>query len=213
MMRFPRSAGAIAGVLAVAFAAATALPDAAWAQAKAKPVRVRGTIESVQGNAIHVKDRAGKALTVVLPEKAPVRMLQKVSIDAIKKGDYLGITSMPQKDGTLKAVEVQIFPASMRGTGEGTRPWDLKPGSLMTNAAVDATVAGVDGRVLTMKYKGEEKKVVVPPDAPIVALGPGDRSLLKPGNHVFIVAATPQADGTLLARNITVGKDGLVPPM
>jgi hypothetical protein len=198
----------VAGLLAAAFAA-----NAAFAQPKAKPVRVRGEIQSVQGDRIHVKDRAGRQVVVVLPEKAPVRALTRVGIDAIKKNDYLGITSMPQKDGTLKAVEVQIFPEAMRGIGEGTRPWDLEPGSLMTNAAVDATVAGVAGRVLTMKYKGEQKKVVVPPEAPIVALGPGDRSLLKPGNHIFIVAATPQADGTLLARNITVGKDGLVPPM
>ena len=138
---------------------------------KAKPVRVRGVIESVQGDKIHVKDRAGRQVVVVLPDKAPVRALTKVGIDAIKANDYLGITSMPQKDGTLMAVEVQIFPEAMRGTGEGTRPWDLHPGSLMTNAAVAATVAAVKGRVLTMKDKTGEKKIVVPPQAPIVSLG------------------------------------------
>ena len=127
MMRFPRYAGAFAGVLIAAFAANTTLVDAAWAQPKAKPVRVRGVIESVQGDRIHVKDRAGRQLVVVLPDKAPVRALTKVGIDAIKANDYLGITSMPQKDGTLMAVEVQIFPEAMRGTGEGTRPWDLHP--------------------------------------------------------------------------------------
>ena len=208
MMRFPRFAGAVAGaVLAVAFAAE------ALAQPKAPPVRVRGEIESVQGNVVQVKDRAGKTLTVVLADKAPVRALTRATIDAIRKGSYLGITSMPQKDGSLVAVEVQIFPETMRGVGEGTRPWDLKPGSLMTNAAVDATVAEVKGRVLTMKYKGGEKKIMVPPQAPIVSMGPGDRSLLKKGNHIFIVAATRGPDGRLSAQNITVGKDGLVPPM
>lgn len=211
MKPFLRFAGVVAGVIAAAAVAAGVAE--ALAQPKAPPVRVRGEIVSVEGNVLHVKDRAGKPLTIVLPDKAPVRMLQKVGIDAIKQGDYLGITSMPQKDGRLMAVEVQIFPEAMRGVGEGTRPWDLKPGSVMTNAAVEATVADVKGRVLTMKHKGETKTVVVPPQAPIVALGPGDRSLLKPGNHIFIVAAQRGADGRLTAPNITVGKDGLVPPM
>jgi len=207
MKPFLRFAGVVTGIV-VAAAAVEVL-----AQPKAPPVRVRGEIVSVEGSMLQVKDRAGRPLAIVLPDKAPVRMLQKVGIDAIRKGSYLGITSMPQKDGTLVAVEVQIFPEAMRGVGEGTRPWDLKPGSLMTNAGVEATVADVKGRVLTMKYKGETKTIVVPPQAPIVALGPGDRSLLKPGNHIFIVAAQRGPDGRLTAPNITVGKDGLVPPM
>jgi hypothetical protein len=101
----------------------------------------------------------------------------------------------------------------MRGTAEGHRPWDREPGSTMTNAAVDTTVAGVDGQTIVVKYKDGEKKVTVPPNIPIVAYAPGNKGELKPGANVFIVAATKQADGSLTAPGMNVGRDGVVPPM
>jgi len=120
---------------------------------------------------------------------------------------------MPQADGSQKAVEVHIFPEAMRGTGEGHRQWDLQPQSTMTNANVEQTVAGVDGRTLTLKYKDGEKKIVVPPDVPVVSYVPGDKSELKPGVKIFVAAATQASDGTLQAPRVNFGKDGLTPPM
>jgi hypothetical protein len=116
-------------------------------------------------------------------------------------------------DGSQKALEVHIFPESMRGTGEGHYPWDLQPNSTMTNASVDQTVASVDGQTMMVKYKDGEKKIIVSSDTPVVAYEPGDRSDLKPGAKVFIAAATKQADGTLQARAWRVGRDGVTPPM
>jgi hypothetical protein len=119
---------------------------------------------------------------------------------------------VPQPDGRLKAQEVLIFPETMRGVGEGHRAWDLTPDSTMTNATVEAAVSDVAGRVLTLTYKDGQQELVVPPGTPVVTLAPGDASLLKPGNYVFL-GATQQPGGGLTASRITVGKDGLVPPM
>jgi hypothetical protein len=120
---------------------------------------------------------------------------------------------MPQADGSQRAVEVHIFPEAMRGTGEGHRPWDLRPQSTMTNANVEETVTGIDGQTLTLKYKDGEKKVIVPPDTPIVTYVMGNRSELAPGTKIFIPAATKQPDGTLETARVNFGKDGLTPPM
>ena len=130
----------------------------------------------------------------------------------IKQGSFVGITAMPQPDGSQSALEVHIFPESMRGTGEGHYPWDLRPQSTMTNANVEQVVAGVDGQTLTMKYKDGEKKIVVPASTPIVTYVAGDASELKPGAKVFVVAVK-QPDGSLLGRAWRVGRDGLTPPM
>ena len=144
-----------AGVIA-AFAATSAFAQA--------PVRVRGTIESIDNaGIITVKGRDGQMMKVMLPEKAPVRAVVKMTIADIQKGSFIGITAMPQPDGSQKAVEIHIFPEAMRGTGEGHRPWDLMPNSTMTNATVDSEVASNDGQVLMMKYKDGEKKIIVPP--------------------------------------------------
>ena len=118
-----------------------------------------------------------------------------------------------QPDGTLRALEVLIFPESARGTGEGHRPWDLQPQSTMTNANVAKVTAAPQGRMLTLRYKDGEKKVVVAEDAPVVTSAPADRSALVPGAHIFIVAAQREPDGTFTASRVTVGLDGLVPPM
>jgi hypothetical protein len=131
----------------------------------------------------------------------------------VKQGVFVGITAMPQPDGTQKAIEVHIFPEAMRGRGEGHRPWDLVPNSTMTNANVEQLVTAVDGPMLTMKYKDGEKKISVPNNAVIVQFVTGDKSELKPGEKIFVVAGKKQADGTVLAPSIVVGRNGVSPPM
>jgi hypothetical protein len=176
------------------------------------PVRVRGQIERIEGNMLQVKDRQGATVNIRLAEAPRVSQVLKSDIGDIKTGTYIGTAAVPQPDGTLRALEVLIFPEAMRGTAEGHGPWDLAPQSTMTNATVESTVSGVSGRSLTLKYKGGEKTVIVPPDAPVVTLGPGTREMLTPGSHV-VVFALRQPDGTMNGTLVLVGKDGLVPPM
>ena len=120
---------------------------------------------------------------------------------------------VPQPDGTQRAIHVHVFPEALRGVAEGHFPWDNQPKSMMTNATVAETVKGVDGQTITVKYKDGEKKIVVPPGAPIVTYVPGSMADLKPGAKIFIVAAARQPDGTFTAARVNVGKDGLTPPM
>jgi Domain of unknown function (DUF5666) len=175
-------------------------------------VRVRGTIESVDGSTYLIKARDGAELKVALADKAQVAAVVKASLTDIKQGLFVGVTAMPQADGSLSAVEVHIFPEAMRGTGEGHYSWDLRPKSTMTNANVDQVVTTVDGQTLTLKYKDGEKKIFVPADTPIVAYVRGDNNDLKPGAKVFI-AAVKQPDGTLQGRAWRIGRDGVTPPM
>ena len=195
---------------AVALAAVLTAP---LALAQDAPVRVRGTIERVEGDVLVIKARDGAELKIALAANAMAVALIKASVSDIKQGSFVGIAAMPQADGSQRALEVHIFPESMRGTGEGHRPWDLQPQSTMTNGNVDATVAGTDGQTLMMKYKDGEKKVVVPADTPIVTYVPGDKGELKPGTKIFIAAATKRPDGMLQTPRVNYGKDGLTPPM
>jgi hypothetical protein len=176
-------------------------------------VRVRGTIDRVDGPIYIVKARDGSELKVTLTDKPLVVAIIKASLSDIKQGSFVGVTGMPQTDGSQKAIEVHIFPEAMRGTGEGHRPWDLMPKSTMTNANVDQAVSAVDGRTLTLKYKDGEKKIVVPTQAAVVTFAPGDKADLKPGVKIFIAAASKRADGSLQTERINYGKDGLTPPM
>jgi hypothetical protein len=176
-------------------------------------VRVRGTIDRVEGPIYVVKSRDGAELKVALAENGIVVAIVKASLADIKPGLFVGSTGMPQPDGSQKAIEVHIFPEAMRGTGEGHYPWDLQADSTMTNANVEETVAGVDGQTLTLKYKTGEKKIVVTPQTVIVTYNPGDKNDLQPGTKIFIAAAKKQADGTLQAARINYGKDGVTPPM
>jgi hypothetical protein len=152
-------------------------------------------------------------LKVALANNALIVAIVKASMADIKQGSFVGVTGMPQADGSQRAIEVHIFPEAMRGTGEGHYAWDLRPGSTMTNANVEQTVSGVDGQTLSVKYKDGEKKLIVPPDATIVTYVTGDKSELKPGTKIFIAAAKKQPDGTLEAPRVNYGRDGLTPPM
>jgi hypothetical protein len=176
-------------------------------------VRIRGTIDRLEGPVYVVKTRDGAELKVTLADSGLIVAVVKASLADIKQGSFVGSTGMPQPDGSQKAIEVHIFPEAMRGTGEGHYPWDLQTDSTMTNANVEQTVAGVDGQILTLKYKTGEKKIVVTPQTAIVTYNPGSKDDLKPGTKVFINGAKKQADGTLTAPRINYGKDGLTPPM
>src|SRR5436190_10956820 len=201
--------------LGIAFAAMLAAPfvcaEFAFAQ-EPPPVRIRGTIERIDGAVYVVKARDGAELKLTPADKPQIAGIIKASLADIKQNSFVGVTAMPKPDGSLSALEVHIFPEAMRGTGEGHYPWDLRPQSTMTNANIEQIVAAVDGRTLTLKYKDGEKKIVVPAEAPIVAYVPGDKSDLKPGAKVLIIAAK-QPDGTLQGRAWRVGRDGLTPPM
>jgi hypothetical protein len=175
-------------------------------------VRIRGTIESIDGPVYMVKNRDGAELKLTMTDNPLYVAIVKSTMADIKPGMFVGSTGMTQPDGSQKAIEVHIFPESMRGTGEGHYDWDLKPQSKMTNANVEQTVAGVDGQMLSVKYKDREKKILVTSDTAIVTYVTGDRSDLKPGTKIF-VAAKKQSDGTLQTPRITYGKDGLTPPM
>jgi hypothetical protein len=184
--------------------------SSAWAQ-QGQSMRVRGTIEKVDGKTLLVKARDGAVLTLALADNAQVVGVVKASLADIKEGAFIGSGAMPQADGSQKALEVHIFAESQRGTGEGHRPWDGAPSSTMTNGTVGATVTGVDGPTITVKYKDGEKKIVVPPGVPIVRYEIGSLSELKPGASITVVSATKQPDGTFLAARVNVGRDGVVP--
>ena len=170
---------------------------------------VRGTIESANGSVLVIKQDAGD-VTVKLADNAQVFGVVPATLADVKAGDYIGAGAMPQPDGSQKAIQVMIFAASQRGLGEGFRPWD-RPGSTMTNGTVDATATGVDGRVLTVKYKDGEQKIVIGQDAVIRAYVVGDKSELKPGAHIAIIRADKMPDGTLQTNRVNVGRDGVVP--
>jgi hypothetical protein len=193
----------LAGVALLAAISATA----AFAQ---QAVRVRGTIEKVDGNTLTVKAGDGTAVTLMLTSDAAVVSVVKATLADVKEGSFVGSAAMPQPDGSQKALEVHIFPETMRGTGEGHRPFTV-PNSTMTNGTVGDMVTASDGQSLTVKYKGGDKKIVVPPGVPIVRYEIGGRSDLKPGAHVTATNAVKKPDGTLEAARINVGRDGLVP--
>jgi len=187
-----------------------------FAQGAPAPVtRIRGTVVSVNGSALTVAGITGAPTAITLAPAVRVSYYVKASLDKIPVGSYIGAASEPQPDGTLKALAVQIFPPGLK-PGPGTRPWDLTPTSMMTNATVDTIaetkVDKLDGHVLSVSYEGGEKKILITPATSIVAVVPADLSAVVPGAHVMVFV-TKAADGTLTATNVNVGKDGLVPPL
>ena len=174
-------------------------------------VRIRGTIESVEGPVYLVKNRDGAELKLTVTDNPLFVAISPSTMADIKPGMFVGSAGMMQADGTQKAIEVHIFPESMRGTGEGHYDWDLKPQSKMTNANVEQTVAGVDGQLLSVKYKDGEKKLLVTPETVVVTYVPGNKDDLKPGTRIFVAAAKKQPDGTLQTPRITYGRNGAGP--
>jgi hypothetical protein len=174
-------------------------------------VRIRGTIERVEGPVYVVKNRDGAELKLTVTDNPLFVAIAPSTMADIKPGMFVGSAGTMQPDGTQKAIEVHIFPESMRGTGEGHYDWDLKPQTKMTNGNVEQTVAGVDGPLLSVKYKDGEKKLMVTPETVVVTYVPGNKDELKPGTRIFVAAAKKQPDGTLQTPRITYGRNGAGP--
>ncbi|MGA0532553.1 hypothetical protein [Hansschlegelia sp. KR7-227] len=190
-----------------------ALPSPASAETvRAEPVRVRGAIVSFDHDTLKVRTREGELVDVALAAGWSVSSVARASVADIKPGDYVGIASLPTKDGSDGALEVLIFPAALKGTGEGSYGWDLKPNSTMTNATVADAVKDVSGRSVTVSYHGKEKKIAIPDSTPVVTLAPATEADLKPDAVVF-VQAQKSTGGAIAAQRIVVGSDGVVPPM
>jgi hypothetical protein len=178
----------------------------------AQTMRVRGTIEKVDGQTLTLKSTDGTQAKLTLTADARIVAVVKASMADVKENTFLGSAAMPQPDGTQKALEVHIFPEEMRGTGEGHRPYAPVKGGTMTNgSAAGATVTGVQGSTMKVKYKDGEKTIIVPADVPIVRYAIGSAADLKPGAHFTVLAATKKPDGSLEAARINVGRDGVVP--
>lgn len=196
----------------IALAMVTASTLYALAQQPPTPTRVRGTVESVDGDTLAVKSRSGEEVKLHMAGNMLLLGLTKIGLSDIKVGSFIGTTTVPGPDGTPKAVEVHVFPENMRGTGDGSRPYDLKPNSSMTNATVAESVVSNDGHTLLVKYKDGEKKVQVGPETPVVTYVPGDKADLKAGAKV-IAFMKKLPDGSFETDRISVGRDGLTPPM
>ena len=197
-------------LFAVAMVAASAI--SAIAQQPPSPSRVRGTVEAVEGDVLAVKSRSGEDVRLQMTSDIRIVGIIKIALADIKVGSFIGTTTVPGPDGVQNAVEVHVFPENMRGTGEGSRPYDLRPNSSMTNATVAESVVSNDGHTLLIKYKDGEKKVLVSPETPVVTYVPGDKSDLKPGAKV-IAFMRKLGDGTFETNRVSVGRDGLTPPM
>ena len=202
----PRAFVASLTVLSV-FASIPGLTSAAWAQ-QPPPVRIRGTIESVDGPMLMIKSREGTDMKVRMTDNVAVFGVAKTELSEIKPGSYIGVSAMPEPDGTQKALAVHIFPESQRGAAEGFRPWDLRAGSTMTNATVAETVGGTDGQNILVKYKDGEKKVIVTKDTVIAAVAPGKKEELVAGTPIIIMASEKQADSSVVAKTLYVGRAG-----
>ena len=197
-------------LIAVAMVVASSLY--AIAQQPPSPSRVRGTIEGIDGDVLAVNSRSGEDVKLRMTGDMRVVGIAKISLDDIKVGSFIGTTTVPGPDGQQNAVEVHVFPEDMRGTGEGSRPYDLRPNSTMTNATVAQQVAANDGQTLMIKYKDGEKKVTVGPDTPVVTYVPGAKADLKAGAKI-IAFVKQLPDGSFESNRISVGRDGLTPPM
>ncbi|MGY4303459.1 hypothetical protein ACVIJ6_000702 [Bradyrhizobium sp. USDA 4369] len=197
---------------AVAFAMVATTSMLAIAQQAPVPTRVRGAIESVDAETMTVKARSGEIFKLRMAGDLRVSGVVKADLADIKPGSFIGATTVPGPDGAPKAVEIHIFPEEMRGTGEGSRSWDLKPNSSMTNATVSESSVSTDGHTLLVKYKGGEKRIDIAPETPIVTFVPGDKSELKAGAKVM-ATIKQLPDGSFETSRVSVGRDGLTPPM
>ena len=201
-MRYAKSLAAVAVFCAIATAAVAQSP----------PIRVRGTVDTVDAHTMTVTTREGEKLPVKLAEPLSVLAVKNVELSSIQPGSYVGVASERAPDGQLQAIEVLVFPEAARGSGEGHYDWDLKPGSSMTNATVSAAVQGTSGRDVDLAYKGGSVKVHVPAGVPVVTFVPAERADLKAGVPIFF-GATRAEDGSMTAARVIVGKDGVAPPM
>ncbi len=204
---FPALALGLTSILSVTVLSAPASAE----DKKAAPIHVRGSIVDYQGSTLKVKTREGETMDVALADDWKLAGVANAKVTDIKPGDFVGIASLPKADGGDGALEVVIFPPAMKGTGEGSYGWDLKPDSSMTNATVADAVKGVDGRTVTVTYHGKEKKIAIPDGTPVVTIAGATKDDLVPGAVVFITAE--KAATGPIAHQVVVGKNGVVPPM
>lgn len=201
----------LANLLLFGMASALAQPPSSAPANTTPNVKIRGAVTGFDNRELQVKSREGKLLKVAVPDSTKLNVLTALKMSDIKQGSFVGVTAI-LRGGSLQALEVHVFPESMRGTGEGHYDWDLKPGSTMTNANVDAVVATNNGEKLTLTYKGGSQEIIVPRRVPIITFTPADKSLLKAGAQVFIIAQPGPGD-SLTALRILIGSKGLKPPM
>ena len=183
----------------------------ASAPSAAAPMRLRATIEKIDAGSMTVKERSGELITLLLADAVVVTEVYPIELGAIQPGAFIGTAAMPRPDGTLDALEVLVLPESARGNGEGHRPYDLQPGSTMTNATVADLVAVPQGRKLLLRYKDGEKTVLVSETTPVVTFRPGDRSLLVVGGKVIVTAEL--RNGQPVALRVLAGRNGFAPPL
>jgi hypothetical protein len=207
---FNRGRAAKAAGLVLSLALAVTFASATRADAP-HPVKLRGTILSLQGGVVSARGQDGGVIKIKIAPQTRLAAVVPASLAGIKPGSFVGITSMPGDGSERIALEVHIFPEALRGTGEGDRPWDKGPGSRMTNASV-ASVAGVHGEDLTLTYRGGQSKIKVTPRTRIVTFQPSNANDLKPGNH-FIAFAIPDGQGAYVPLSLSIGRAGLTPPM
>jgi hypothetical protein len=198
--------------LVAAFFAAAVVSLPMSAGATADPVRVRGSIASFSGDTLTVKTREGQTVDIAFAPGWALSSVSRAAISDIKQGDYVGIASLPTRDGQDGALEVVIFPPALKGTGEGSYGWDLKPNSTMTNGTVANAVTNVNGQTVTVSYFGKEKEIAIPDGTPVVTFAPATDADLKPGAEVFI-AGEKDANGAITAQRVVVGTNGVAPPM
>lgn len=205
---------ALALVCTLGLAQTPAPPTAAAATPPVPTQRLRGTVDSFDGSTLVIKERSGEVLRLELADNFSVTEVLPIALSAIQPGSFVGAAALPAADGSLRALEVLVFPEAARGSGEGHYPWDLQPGSTMTNATV-AMVADLaspaDGRTLTLRYKDGEKSITVPAGVPVVTFKPADKSLLVAGAKVLVTAQL--RDGRPTALRALAGRDGFTPPM
>jgi len=185
----------------------------AQALAQAPAARIRGTVESLQGNVLKVKARGGESMTVQLADNAVIMGVARAGVGDLAMGKYIGSATVGERDGALVALEVHIFPESMRGTGDGHRDFDVRPNSKMTNGNVAEIKSMGADRVMKVNYKGGEKSILVTADTVVVAYQPAGRADIKPGAGIYINAAERGPDGTLATSRINIGLRGQAPPM
>ena len=201
----------LAGLALVCTLAVAQAPASAPAAAPAPTMRLRATVESFDGTTLVVKERSGEVISLALADNFAVNEVVPIELSAIEPNSYVGIASTPQADGTLQALEVLVFPEAARGSGEGHYPWDLQPGSMMTNATVGDVASTAQGRTLKLRYKGGEQTVTVAANAPVVTFKPGDRTLIVPGAKVVVTAQL--RNGKPTALRALAGRNGFTPPM
>ena len=192
--------------LSMAFLGAVAFSTALAAQAQ-QSVNIRGTVTAFDGKLISVNSRDGGPVQVELPENVNVSATARFTLADVKPGMTLGVTTVKRADGQLIAIDVRPIPPT---APLGLSPFDLQPGSTMTNALMEGSAGAAGGNELMLNYKTGSVKVLVPDGTPMSRAVPGDRADIKPGETIFVFARVAEGN-KLVAARVQVSKNGLKP--